>query len=155
MFVQLASMAGSPLGGWLADLLRRRRRAGRMLVQAAGLLCGAPFVVLCGWTRSVSILVLALIALGFFKGMYDANIFASVYDVIRPEARGTAAGFMNMIGWLGGGAAPVVIGYVAQQRSLGFAISAAAAVYLLGVVLLLAAARTVDTSSPAQALVVN
>ena len=155
LFVQLASMAGSPLGGWLADLLRRRRRAGRMLVQAAGLLCGAPFVVLCGWTRSVSVLVLALAAWGFFKGVYDANIFASVYDVIRPEARGTAAGFMNMIGWLGGGAAPVVIGYVAQQRSLGFAISAAAAVYLLGVILLLAAARTVHTSSRAQAFVVN
>jgi len=47
--------------------------------------------------------------------MYDANIFASVLDVVRPEARGTAVGFMNMIGWLvGAGTAPVIIGYIAQ-----------------------------------------
>ena len=47
---------------------------------------------------------------GLFKGLYDANIFASVYDVMPPQVRGTAAGFINMMGWLGGGAAPVMIG---------------------------------------------
>src|SRR6266852_4146355 len=46
LFVQLASMIGSPLGGWSADILRRKMPGGRMLVQAVGLLCGAPFVVL-------------------------------------------------------------------------------------------------------------
>ena len=57
---------------------------------------------------------------GFFKGLYDANIFASVFDVVRPEARGTAAGFMNAVGWLaGGGSAPLVIGIIAQRESLG------------------------------------
>ena len=46
IFVQLASMLGSPAGGWLADTLRRKMPGGRMLVQAAGLACGAPFVTL-------------------------------------------------------------------------------------------------------------
>ncbi|HLJ48212.1 MAG TPA: MFS transporter [Bryobacteraceae bacterium] len=155
LFVQVASMMGCPLGGWAADALRKKHPGGRMLVQATGLLCGAPFVMLCGWTRSVFLLICALIAWGFFKGLYDANIFASVYDVIRPEARGTAAGFMNMIGWLGGGAAPVVIGYVAKQSSLGFAISAAAVVYLAGAVLLIAANLSVRKSAPARAAVMN
>src|SRR5439155_11643716 len=36
VFVQLASMAGSPLGGWMADALRRRMAGGRIMVQAAG-----------------------------------------------------------------------------------------------------------------------
>ena len=64
--------------------------------------------------------------------MYDANIFASVYDVIPPEARGSAAGLMNTIGWLGGGAlAPVAIGVLAQKYGLSVAIAMAAAVYLL------------------------
>src|SRR5712692_4808481 len=74
IYVQLASMAGSPLGGWLADSLRRKMPGGRMLVQAVGLICGAPFVVLCGWTRSVTLLIVALTAWGLFKGIYDANI---------------------------------------------------------------------------------
>ncbi len=137
IFVQLASMVGSPLGGWLADILRRRSPGGRMLVQAIGVLAGAPFVVLCGATRSGTWLIVALIAWGLCKGLYDANIFASMFDVIRPEARGTAAGFMNMVGWLGGGTAPLLVGWIAQKSSLGEAISAAAVVYILAGILLL------------------
>jgi MFS family permease len=139
VFVQLASMVGSPLGGWLADSLQERTPRGRLIVQTIGVLCGAPFVVLCGMTRSVGWLMIALTAWGLFKGLYDANIFASVYDVIRPELRGTAAGFMNMVGWLaGGGSAPLVIGIIAQRESLGLAIALASLVYLAAGILLLA-----------------
>jgi len=136
IFVQVASMAGSPLGGWLADTLRRRLVGGRMLVQALGVLCGAPFVFLCGRSEWLPLTIAALIAWGLCKGFYDANIFASVYDVIRPEARGTAAGFMNWVGWTGGGFAPVTVGYLAERYSLGTAISLAAVVYLAAGVLL-------------------
>lgn len=143
IFVQLASMVGSPVGGWLADFMRRRKPGGRMMVQAIGVFCGAPLVVLCGQTTSLETLVLALTAWGFFKGLYDANIFASVFDVVRPEARGTAVGFMNMVGWLvGAGTAPLVIGILAQRESLSFAISVAAIAYI-GAGLLLGSAALV------------
>ena len=138
IFVQVASMAGSPLGGWLADGLRRRTSSGRLIVQAIGVFGGAPFVALCGLTGSVTWLIVALTAWGLFKGLYDANIFASLFDVIRPEARGTAAGFMNTVGWLaGGGSAPLVIGLIAQRESLGLAIALASTVYLAAGVFLL------------------
>jgi len=150
LFVQLASMAGSPAGGWWADVLRRKMPGGRMLVQAVGLAAGAPFVVLCGWTRSVPLLVFALAAWGFFKGIYDANIFAAIFDVIPAEARGRAAGLMNMTGWLGGGVAPVAVGYVAQASSLSAAIMLAASVYVLGAVLLAAAVVRVQVTSNRQ-----
>ncbi|MBI2426204.1 MAG: MFS transporter [Candidatus Hydrogenedentes bacterium] len=139
LYVQLASMVAAPLGGWIADSTRKRMPGGRMLVQALGVLCGAPFVVLCGMTQSVLVLIVALTAWGFFKGLYDANIFASVFDVVRPEARGTAAGFMNTVGWLGGGgSAPIVIGFIADRtQNLGFAIATASVVYVMAGVLLL------------------
>jgi sugar phosphate permease len=139
IFVQLASMAGAPVGGWLADAWRRRSPRGRVAVQAVGMFCGAPFVVICGLTQSVATLITALTFWGFFKGLYDANIFASVFDVVPPEARGRAAGFMNMIGWLaGGGSAPVVIGLVAERSSLGAALALASVVYVAAGVLLVA-----------------
>jgi MFS family permease len=139
IFVQLASMIGSPIGGWIADTLRRKTPGGRLIVQAIGVFGGAPFVVICGMTQSVAWLIVALTFWGLFKGLYDANIFASVYDVIRPEARGTAAGFMNTVGWLaGGGSAPLVIGIIAQRESLGLAIALASLVYLAAGILLLA-----------------
>lgn len=140
IFVQLASVLGSLTGGWLADALRARTPRGRILVQAAGVLCGAPFVAWCGITRSVMSLILALTAWGFCKGMYDANIFASLFDVVRPEARGTAAGFINSMGWIGGGWAPVAVGFIARDRGLSAGITAASAVYLLACALLLLAA---------------
>ena len=137
LFVQLASLVGAPVGGWLADAWRRRSPRGRLAVQCAGVLGGAPFVAVCGLTSSIAVLIAALTLWGFFKGLYDANIFASVYDVVPPEARGTAAGFMNAIGWLaGGGSAPLVIGIVAQRSSLGFAIALASAVYIAAAIFL-------------------
>ena len=132
IFVQLASMIGSPIGGWLADTLRKKRPGGRLMVQALGVFAGAPFVVLCGLTDSATWLVVALTLWGLAKGMYDANIFASMYDVVPPEARGSAAGMMNTVGWLGGGAvAPLAIGVLAQTYGLGVAIAMASVVYLL------------------------
>jgi sugar phosphate permease len=143
LFVQLASMCGSPLGGWLADGMQKRRLGGRIAVQSAALFCGAPFVLICSQTRSAGILAGSLIAWGLFKGLYDANIFASIFDVIPAEARGTAAGVMNMIGWLcGGGLAPVTVGYLSERVGLSQAIGFTAGVYVLGGLVLLLASRS-------------
>jgi sugar phosphate permease len=145
VFVQLASMVGAPVGGWLADLWHRRSPHGRMAVQTVGVLGGAPFVVLCGMTASVATLVVSLTLWGFFKGLYDANIFASAVDVVPPEARGRTAGFMNMIGWLaGGGSAPVAIGVIAERTSLGAALALASLVYVAAAALLIAGMMMVN-----------
>jgi MFS family permease len=138
---QISSMVGSAAGGVSADFLTRRIKAGRILVQAAGVLCGAPFVLLCGLTHSPVWLVFALCGWGFGKGLYDANIFASLFDVIPAAMRGRMTGMMNAFGWLiGGSTAPVLVGYVALQRGLGTAIALSSAVYLLAAACLILAA---------------
>ena len=149
LFAQFASMAGAAVGGWLADTLVKRTCRGRLIVQAIGVFAGAPFVALCGFTQSVVWLVVALAGWGFFKGLYDANIFASPFDVIPPEARGTMAGMMNCVGWLGGGGtAPVVVGLIAQRSGLGFAIAITSVVYCLaGVLLLVCMAAFIERDS--------
>ncbi|MCC6368444.1 MAG: MFS transporter [Bryobacterales bacterium] len=151
LFLQLASMVGSPVGGWMADVLRRRSAGGRMVVQAIGVFAGAPFVVLCGLTQSIPWLIVALIGWGFCKGLYDANIFAAVYEVVRPEARGAAAGLMNTVGWLaGGGTAPLMVGLLADHYGLSLAIAVTAVVYLVaGGLLALGAVKYVDADAVA------
>lgn len=141
-FPQLASMAGSVCGGYLADLTARYHRGGRILVQSVGVFAGAPFVILCGLGSSLALVIVALVCWGFFKGMYDSNIFASAFDVVPAEHRGTVSGWMNCVGWLiGGGLAPVVIGVMATHMSLGHAIAWAATIYLLAGILLLETMR--------------
>jgi MFS family permease len=135
-YLQIASVLGVVSGGVLADRWVRRFRGGRMMVQALGLFCGVPFLFLTGWTMSVPALILAMIGFGYFKGLYDANIWASLYDVVRIERRATALGLMNSLGWLGGGTAPIAIAIASQRYGMSACISATSAIYLsLGVLL--------------------
>ncbi len=129
-WLQAASVAGVLCGGWLADRWARWR-GGRPLVQAVGLLAGAPVVFLTGWARDVEVLVVALAGFGFFKGLYDANIWASLYDVVPARRRATAQGLMNAVGWLGAGVAPVAIAAASARYGMAACLSATSAIYLL------------------------
>src|SRR5215216_4913252 len=146
-YLQIASVFGVISGGVLADRLAGRYRGGRMMVQAAGLLLGVPFIFITGWTLSVPILILALVGFGYFKGFYDANIWASLHDVVRPERRASAVGFMNSIGWLGGGIAPVAIAAASQRYGMSASISANSIIYLFFGLLLIYGARRLMLSN--------
>jgi len=128
---QIASMVGVIVGGVLADRLIRKYLGGRMMTQVLGLLGGVVFIFLTGWTLSLSVLVTALIGFGFFKGIYDANIWASLYDVVQPERRATAVGVMNSIGWLGAALAPTALALVSQRYGMSIGISLNSLIYLL------------------------
>jgi len=130
-YLQLASVAGVIAGGVLADRASQRERGGRIRVQAMGLLLGVPFLFVSGWTRVVGVLIGALTGFGLAKGLYDANIWAALYDVIPARRRGVAAGVMNSLGWLGGGMAPVLVAAAMRHATLGECLSATAAIYLV------------------------
>lgn len=134
-WLQLASVAGVIMGGVLADRLARRTRAGRMLTQTLGLALGIPFIFLTGHTLSVQVLVVAMAGFGFFKGLYDANIWAALYDVVPPRRRASALGVMNSIGWLGGGIAPVAIAVAAQRYGMSTCLSAISLIYLAAAII--------------------
>jgi MFS family permease len=150
VYLQVASVAGVLTGGVLADRLARRHRGGRMMTQSLGLFLGFPFIFLAGWTLSAPVLVLALTLFGFFKGLYDANIWASLYDVVPVERRATAQGVMNCLGWLGGSAAPIAVAAASARWGMGPSISAGSAVYLLtGLLLAAGIARFMRGPAPA------
>ncbi len=141
-YLQAASVLGVLTGGMVADGWVRKDRRGRMWTQAVGLFAGVPFLLVTGWTFSVTVFVFATMGFGFFKGMYDANIWASLHDVVPPERRATAVGVMNSIGWLGGGVAPVAMASASGVWGMGMCLSATSAVYAVaGVLLVLGASR--------------
>jgi len=148
MYLQLSSVVGVLCGGLLADYLARKFAGGRMLTQALGLFLGIPFLFFTGWAASVPAVVLGMIGFGYCKGLYDANIFASLYDVVAVRRRGIAAGMLNSLGWLGGGFAPIAIALAANRYGMGPSISGTAFVYCLsGLLMLLAAWQTIYTRS--------
>jgi MFS family permease len=144
LYLQLSSVVGVLCGGLLADFLIRRSAGGRMLTQALGLFVGIPFLFLTGWAATIPAVILGMIAFGYCKGIYDANIFASLYDVVAVKQRGFAAGLLNSLGWLGGGFAPILIALTAGRYGMGPSISGTALVYCIsGLLMLLAAQRTI------------
>jgi MFS family permease len=145
VFAQLGSLLGAMTGGFAADRARTRWRSGRMLVQAIGLTLGVPFVIASGYGRSLTFVAAAFFGWGFAKGIYEANIFASMFDITSPATRGGVVGLMNMAGWLfGAGTAPIAVGYIAERTSLGAAIASTAVVYIFGALALVAAAGFVS-----------
>jgi predicted MFS family arabinose efflux permease len=119
-----------------------------MYTQAVGALCGAPFIFLCGTTLQLSVLVAAMILFGLSKGIYDSNIWASLYDVVPPSRRSTSVGLMNMIGWLGGAMGAYFVGLAVDLGvTMSVAIASTAVIYIGVALLLVLAARL----APAQA----
>ncbi len=138
-YLQIASVVGVVSGGALADRRVRHRRGdrgARMTIQAIGLFCGAPFLLWSGLAATVAAVLAAMIGFGLFKGVYESNLWAALYDVTPIERRGAALGIMNSLGWLGGAAAQLSIGLASRRFGMGFCLSATAAVYL-GIALLL------------------
>jgi MFS family permease len=149
VFLQIASMVGAMVGGTLADWWRSRTSGGRMYTQAVGALCGAPFIFLCGTTLELSVLVAAMIFFGLSKGIYDSNIWASLYDVVPPSRRSTSVGVMNMIGWLGGAMGAYFVGLAVDFGiTMSVAIASTAVIYV-GVALILVVAARLAPAHPA------
>lgn len=147
-FFPLASLVGAVCGGVLADIAARRA-GGRMRVQGAALLVGAPFLYLAGSANTIPLFVAGLIGVGLCKGVYDANIFASIYDVVPSNVRGTAAGLMNTIGWAGGSLSPLVIGLGADRVGLGTMIASMAVIYAIFGLLAFVAGYLAQRKTPA------
>jgi MFS family permease len=139
-YLQTASVLGVLCGGIAADRFSRRFAGARPAIQCFGLLCGVPFLFLTGWTLSIPVLVVAMTCFGFFKGIYDANIFASLYEVVRIEVRAAAAGILNSLGWLGAGFAPVIVARAAENIGMSACLSATSVIYLVCAALLARAA---------------
>jgi len=146
-FIHLASAFAVPLAGMLADKLAQRFVGGRILVQAGGLLLGAAFVFVVGSTTSVALLLCSMVIFGICKGCYDTGIFASLYDVVPPRSRATAAGMMNTVGWGLGSFGPLLTGwytdhgpYGSKVENMSHFIAYSASAYVIGGVLLLVGA---------------
>jgi len=127
------------LGGVVTDRFVRRSPRFRLGFQAAALLCGAPMLLWIGLAPSFAALLVAASAYGVFRGFFEVNTHASLFDVIAPAHRSTAVGLLNMIAFFFGGLSGVAMGALSQRWGvrgfeLGFGIMAGA--YALGAALM-------------------
>ncbi|MBI5691082.1 MAG: MFS transporter [Verrucomicrobia bacterium] len=133
MFYHHASaLAGVLLGGWLSDRAVQSDPNARLKLQCLGLALGAPFLLFMG-TGSTPFAVLGGSAgFGFFRGIFEANLYAVLFDVIAPTLRASASGFMIMFAFLTGACSPYLLGVLKPTLGLAHGLASLGVVYLLG-----------------------
>lgn len=97
LYVQLASLAGVGLGGWLADAWMKRTRRGRIFVSALGMSCFLPALFGVGNAGTLGVAIGFLILFGIGWGFFDCNNMPILCQLVRPELRATGYGFMNLV----------------------------------------------------------
>ena len=131
LFAFVAIMAG----GVVTDHFVKRWPRFRLALQISALLLGAPCLVLVGFSSSVAATVAMTALYGVFRGVFEVNTHASVFDVVEPRYRSTVVGCMVMSAFFFGGLSGVAMGKLSDAYGIfgfeiGFAILGGA--YLLG-----------------------
>ena len=128
--------AGAFLGIWVASRLSDKqapRHPGvRLVVNAIGLAGCAPFVLLVSRTGALVPCCAVMALYGIMHGVYDANFFASLYDVVVPRYRASATGFFLCGAFRIGCTSPTVIGWVGDRLSFSVGFAVLSLVYLIG-----------------------
>ena len=127
------------LGGVVTDRLVGRFPRFRLGFQILALLCGAPMLLGIGLAPSFTTLLVAASAYGIFRGFFEVNTHASLFDVVPPAYRSTAVGLLNMIAFFFGGLSGVAMGALSHRwgvRGFEFGFGVMAGAYLLGAALM-------------------
>ena len=135
----LFAFAAILAGGIVTDHFVKKMPRFRLGFQSVALLCGAPALLWIGLAPSFASLLVAASAYGVFRGFFEVNTHASLFDVVAPDHRSTAVGLLNMIAFFFGGLSGVAMGAISQRWGvrgfeIGFGIMAAA--YALGAALM-------------------
>lgn len=98
----------------MTDRFVARMSRFRLGFQILALVLGAPMLVWIGLAPSFTAMLVAAAAYGVFRGFFEVNTHASLFDVIAPKYRSTAVGLLNMIAFFFGGLSGVVMGWLAE-----------------------------------------
>lgn len=138
LYVQIASLVGVGLGGWLADRWMRRTVRGRIFVSALGMAFFLPALFGVGNAASLGTAVGFLILFGLGWGFFDCNNMPILCQIVRPELRATGYGFMNLVSISCGGFADWGFGVLRdRQVPLNVIFGVFAGTALLSVVIVL------------------
>ena len=135
--INVAGFISVPLGGLLADYLTRRTVIGRFYALIIGLTLAAVLLLPLTLATSAATVGLVLLGSSIGKGLFDGCIYASMHDVVPPEARATAVGLMTMVGFFGAGITPIFVAKAAERYGMAMGITSLTVLYFIAIALLL------------------
>ncbi|MDR3098317.1 MAG: MFS transporter [Paraburkholderia sp.] len=138
----VVAFVGKIVAGWLGDRWSRR---GVYVVGCVGAAIFLPVIVLFHTRENIAWLMLVF---GFLYGVPLGTMGTFMSESFATRIRGTAVGGSYNVGRFCSGAAPIVIGYIATQFSIGMGFLVVGAVFFLsGVMALFIPDRLHDTNA--------
>lgn len=135
----IAAFAGVLVAARITDVLTAKIKRIRAIVPMLGLFFGAPFIYLMGTSGSLPVLYAALVFFGLFRGVYEANLWASIYDIVDVRYRSAATGFVLCFGLFVGALSPYILGILKPAFGLANGFACLSAVYVCSAVCILIA----------------
>ena len=104
-----ASFAAILVTGIVTDRLVKRFPRCRLVLAMAAFLVAMPTLVVFGLGPTLPLALAGAAVLGAMWGVLGANQFTNLFDVIRPDCRAGAIGFLNVVAALVGSLAPMIL----------------------------------------------
>src|SRR5512147_926717 len=129
-FFGAGSFISQLTGGELTD------RLGRRPVMLMSFFIAPVFMVLLGLARDLLLISIATFIVGFFTDLYRPAVGATIADLVPPEARPRAYGYLYWAINLGAAVAPVLAGLLAHRNYLWLFIGDAVTTFGFGLFVL-------------------
>jgi MFS family permease len=136
----LGAFLGVLSGAKIADHYAKSSSKSRLIVQSLGLLIGAPFIYWMSISTSLTTAYFALFIFGLFRGWFDSNIVASLYEIVPVKLRSTSYGLMLACAFLIGASSPYILGYLKPTLGLSIGLASLSIAYIIGGLLIAIAA---------------
>ncbi len=134
----LGAVVGVFAGGRVSDrfAVALGRPQARFDVNAAGLVLCVPGLLLSAFASTASLCIAGTALFGFATGVYDSNIYASLFEVVKPRYRAAAVGVFGCGGSVIGASGPAVLGWMNAHFSMSTGIASLSAFALAGAVVI-------------------
>ena len=121
----LGAVIGVFTGGRISDrcAVAGGRPHVRFDVNAAGLALCVPGLLLSAFAPTAAFCIAGSALFGFATGVYDSNIYASLFEVVKPRYRAAAVGVFGCGGSIIGASGPAVLGWMNSHFSMSTGIA--------------------------------
>ena len=139
--LQISTVLGIALGGWVSDRAAAKGAKQRMLVQGLSYLAAAPFLLLFLLRPGLTTVAIAVSAFSLLRGLGQANENPTLVEIVPVQFRSTAIGVMNTCATAAGGVGVLLAGVLKKSLGLDAIFAGISLLFVLAGVALVAAYR--------------
>ena len=133
------AFVGVAIGSRFSDRYAARRPSIRLETLAVGLVAATPFVLGTAYAPNFTFCCVSMALFGLFRGVYDSNLFAALFEVIPTCYHAAGAAIAFSFAFLLGSFSTTILGWMHGHLSSRLSLASLAVFYLIGAVALIVA----------------